>query len=81
MQSVNIFEAKTNLSKLLKALEQGEESEIIIARHGKSIAKLSLVEPCPADKRLGVAKGKFTLPDTFDVDNTAIQHLFAAGRE
>ena len=37
--NVNIHEAKTQLSKLLKLCEQGEE--IIIARKGEPVAKLS----------------------------------------
>lgn len=35
---VNIHEAKTNLSRLLELVEQGES--VVIARHGKPVAKL-----------------------------------------
>ena len=38
MKTVNIFDAKTNLSALLVAVEQGEE--VVIARNGKPVAKL-----------------------------------------
>jgi prevent-host-death family protein len=39
---VNIHEAKTQLSRLLELVEQGET--VIIARHGKPVAKLVLVQ-------------------------------------
>ena len=41
MTQVNIFDAKTNLSKLIQLLETKQEDEIIIARNGKPIAKLT----------------------------------------
>lgn len=45
MKVVNIHEAKTTLSALLAEVEEGEE--VIIARSGKPIARLSRVEPPP----------------------------------
>ena len=54
MISVNVHEAKTQLSRLLDRVQRGEE--IIIARAGKPVAKLS---PAPPRKRapFGFAKG------------------------
>jgi prevent-host-death family protein len=43
MQTVNIHEAKTNLSRLLEAVENGEE--IVIARAGKPVATLTAYNP------------------------------------
>lgn len=43
MQTVNIHEAKTHLSRLLEAVEKGEE--IVIARAGQPIARLSAYRP------------------------------------
>ena len=43
MQTVNIHEAKTHLSRLLEAVENGEE--IVIARAGEPIATLSAYKP------------------------------------
>ena len=43
MQTVNIHEAKTHLSCLLEAVENGEE--IVIARAGEPIATLSAYKP------------------------------------
>ncbi|MBI5100304.1 MAG: type II toxin-antitoxin system Phd/YefM family antitoxin [Nitrospirae bacterium] len=81
MPSVNIFEAKTNLSKLLESIESGREQEVIIARNGKPIARLVALSTFPIDKRIGVAKGKFRVPDSIDTDNDAIHKLFTGGHE
>lgn len=64
MTIVTIHKAKTELSKLLKRVEAGEE--IIIARGDKPIAKLTPAAP-PARKSRGYGawKGKFTVPDSF----------------
>lgn len=43
MQTVNIHEAKIHLSRLLEAVERGEE--IIIARAGQPVATLSAYQP------------------------------------
>jgi prevent-host-death family protein len=43
MHSVGAFEAKTHLSQLLDAVEQGER--VTITRHGKPVALLVPVEP------------------------------------
>lgn len=63
MQSVNIHEAKTHLSRLVEEAAVGEE--IVIAKAGRPIARIVAL---PADKprKLGLLKGKFTIPDDFD---------------
>ncbi|SBT08305.1 Antitoxin of toxin-antitoxin stability system [Candidatus Accumulibacter aalborgensis] len=43
MQSVNVHEAKTHLSKLLEQVQKGEE--IVIARAGMPIARLIAYQP------------------------------------
>jgi len=62
MITVNVHEAKTNLSRLLTQVESGEE--IIIARNGKPVARLVPVQK-PARRQPDVFKGKFVLPDSF----------------
>jgi prevent-host-death family protein len=79
MTTVNVLEAKTNLSRLIEAVESGREREIVIARNGKPAAKLVALEAEPAGKRLGVAEGLFDVPEDFDRDNTAIERLFTGG--
>jgi prevent-host-death family protein len=77
MNTVNMLEAKTNLSKLVDQVESGLESEIIIARNGKPAAKLVRIDAKPApEKRIGFAKGLFTVPDDIDADNELIAKLF-----
>jgi len=41
MLQVNILEAKTDLSRLIKLIETGKEDNIIIARYGKPVVKMS----------------------------------------
>lgn len=67
MTTVNMLEAKTNLSRLVEAVEKGEESEIIIARNGKPAAKLVPLDTKDArePRRLGIADGQF---GEFDYD-------------
>lgn len=62
--TVNIYEAKTHLSRLVEQAAAGEE--IIIARGGKPVARLSqLVEPA-RKLRFGVLKGQVRIAADFD---------------
>lgn len=78
MHTVNMLEAKTSLSKLVEAVESGAESEIVIARNGKPAARLVPVQSPEQDvsRRIGIAKGLFTVPDDFDIDNELIRKMF-----
>ena len=65
MAKVNIHEAKTHLSRLLARVAAGEE--IIIAKAGRSIARLvPYDEPRRAKRLLGLDAGLFVVPDDFD---------------
>jgi prevent-host-death family protein len=71
---VNIHEAKTNLSRLLKRA-MGEE--VIIAKAGKPVAKLVPLGGRPKNHLLGSAKGEFTVPSDFnDPRPKEIEDLF-----
>jgi prevent-host-death family protein len=61
--TVNVHEAKTHLSRLLRRAQSGEE--IVIARGGKPIARLVGVDP-QSGRALGRDRGKFTVPDDFN---------------
>lgn len=63
MTTVNMLEAKSNLSRLVEALESGTEDEFIIARNGKPAARLVPIGKASAGQRIGVAKGKFVTPE------------------
>ena len=64
MRTVNIHEAKTNLSRLVDAAAKGES--FIIAKAGKPLVKVVPVDAPPVKKRLGFLEGQFTVPDDFD---------------
>jgi prevent-host-death family protein len=61
---INIYEAKTSFSKLIKKAIAGEE--IIIARSGKPVAKLVPFRKPSADRVPGSAKGKILISKDFD---------------
>ena len=63
MPTVNIFEAKTQLSKLVDRAAQGEE--IIIARAGKPVARLTQL-PKKRPIVFGLLEGKIHVADDFD---------------
>ena len=73
---VNILEAKTNLSNLVRLVETGKEDMVIIARYGKPVVKLVTYNDVPVSKRIGVAKGKLESPDDLDKYNDEIAALF-----
>lgn len=75
MLTVNMLQAKSSLSRLVEAIEQGEEREIIIARNGRPAAKLVPINT-QLEKRIGVAKGLFEIPDDIDAHNDEVARLF-----
>jgi prevent-host-death family protein len=76
MQSVNMLQAKSSLSRLVEAIEQGQVHEIVIARNGRPAAKLVPIDTSPIGKRIGVAKGQFEIPETIDAYNEEVALLF-----
>jgi prevent-host-death family protein len=81
MPTVNMLEAKSSLSRLVEAVESGAEAEIIIARNGRPAAKLVAIKPAPSGKRIGVAKGKFVVPESIDTEEDRIADLFTGNSE
>ena len=65
MKLVNIHDAKTHLSRLLKRVASGEE--VVIAKAGKPLAKLVPFEPSKQCRKLGTERGKFTVPPDFNM--------------
>jgi len=66
MRTYNMHEAKTHLSRLVRAAVEGEP--FIIARAGKPLVKVTAVEDGEdgATRRLGFLAGYVTLPPDFD---------------
>lgn len=60
MPTVNMLEAKTNLSKLVEAVESGAEKEVILARNGKPVARIVPIEIAAKTPRpLGLHDGEY----------------------
>ena len=64
MRIVNIHEAKTQFSKLIARVEEGEE--IVIARDGTPVARLVAMRPRTVKRIAGRDRGVFSVPDDFD---------------
>ncbi len=79
MEPVNMLQAKSSLSRLVEAIEQGREREIVIARNGRPAARLVPMDTAPSGKRIGVAKGLFEVPDSIDAHNDEVARLFLGG--
>lgn len=62
MKTINIYDAKTHLSRLIDQAAAGEE--IVIARAGRPVVKL--VPVGRPKRRLGLLKGKLKVPADFD---------------
>lgn len=71
---VNIHEAKTHLSRIVEEVAAG--AEVIIAKAGKPIARLTQVAGRPRKKKLGVLKGKIKVPDDFNEPSEDITAAF-----
>lgn len=64
MKTVNIHEAKTHLSRLLKRVGRGEE--IVIAKAGTPVARLVPLVAPPAPRTLGGFEGQVRVAADFD---------------
>lgn len=74
-RTVNVHEAKTHLSRLLEAVEGGEE--IIIARAGKPVARLVRLAR-PAHRLPGAWAGRIVMSDDFDETSSEVVAAFHA---
>jgi len=64
VETVNIYHAKTQLSKLVARAEAGER--ITIARNGRPVAELGPAGGITVKRELGVLAGKVWIADDFD---------------
>jgi prevent-host-death family protein len=77
MNTVNIHEAKTQLSRLVDRAARGET--FVIAKAGKPLVKVSAIEAPAEPRRLGFLKGEIEVPDDFDrMGEDAIAALFGS---
>lgn len=80
MQTVNIHEAKTHLSRLIDQAAKGEP--FVIAKAGRPLVRVTALDaPVPTHtRRLGFMRGQFTVPDDFDrMGAHDIEQLFGGG--
>lgn len=63
--TVNIYEAKTHLSRMVDRAAAGEE--IVISRNGKPVARLCPLEPKKRNTvKFGVLDGQIEVAEDFD---------------
>jgi prevent-host-death family protein len=77
MQTYNIHEAKTHLSRLVEQAAKGEP--FVIAKAGKPLVKVTALDTPGAGqvRRLGFMAGRIVVPDDFDrMGSTEIERLF-----
>ncbi len=76
MRTVNMHEAKTHLSRLVREAARGEP--FVIARAGKPMVKVVAVDA--AERRLGFLAGQISVPEDFDrMDAAPIGAMFTDG--
>lgn len=75
MKTINMHEAKSQLSSLVRDLREGTESEIVIALAGQPAAKL-VPAGAPPSRQLGPDRGLITIAPDFDAVNAEIAALF-----
>ncbi|HUG54566.1 MAG TPA: type II toxin-antitoxin system prevent-host-death family antitoxin [Vicinamibacteria bacterium] len=77
MVTVNIHEAKTQLSKLVDRAAKGEP--FVIAKAGKPLVKVSALDAPAAPQRLGFLAGEIAVPKDFDrMGESEIEALFGS---
>lgn len=74
---VNMFDAKTNLSKLVTKALAGED--VVLAKAGKPAVKLVPYVASPKPRTFGKFKGEIKISDDFDKEDEEINKLFYDG--
>jgi antitoxin (DNA-binding transcriptional repressor) of toxin-antitoxin stability system len=70
---VNVSEAKTYLSRYIDMVYHGEE--VVIAKNNLPLVDLVVHKP-KGKRKLGLLKGKFTVPDNFFEEDDEINSMF-----
>ena len=65
-EPVNVYAAKTNLSKLCGIAASG--CDVIVARHGQPWVRITALAEEPKKVRFGVMKGEITIAEDFDAE-------------
>ena len=66
METINIHEAKTQLSRLVEKAARGES--FVIAKAGKPMVRVSALDAPASEqrRRIGFLQGRIEVPDDFD---------------
>ena len=79
MKIINMHDAKTQLSKLVREASSGEP--FLIAKAGKPIVKVEKFEEPKKVKRLGFMFDEGNVPDDFNtMDSSEIESMFYEGK-
>ena len=79
MKTVNIHEAKTQLSRLVEQASKGET--FIIAKAGKPVVKVIALSAPRRVRRLGFMAGQISVPNDFDrMGHEEIERMFDGDR-
>lgn len=73
---VNMHEAKTQLSKLIRRVEAGEE--IIIGRNDRPVARLVPYQDRPTTRAPGRLRGRIRIAEDFDATSEEVLRDFEA---
>ena len=77
MRTVNMHEAKSQLSALVQQALDGED--VVIARAGRPLVRLVPFQEAKAPRQPGQLKGQIRLADDFDAVDGQIAELFEQG--
>jgi prevent-host-death family protein len=72
--TVNMHQAKSQLSRLVAKVQEGDE--VLIARAGKPVARLTRLEAGTKPRRLGLAKGKVRIAKDFDAPVPGFEEFY-----
>lgn len=76
MEKVNIYDAKTNLSRIVQEVARTGEP-VLIAKNGHTLVKVIAYREDKPKRKLGFLKGKGSVPVNFDdMNNTELVDLF-----
>ena len=82
MLTVNMHEAKTNLSRLVEALVSGAEEKVTIARNGRPAVVMTVAPEPKPQPGFGFAKGRFTFnSEESDRLDAEVARLFEEGAD
>ncbi|EAQ6132176.1 type II toxin-antitoxin system prevent-host-death family antitoxin [Salmonella enterica] len=70
MEKINIYDAKTNLSKIVQEVARTGEP-VMIAKNGHTLVKVVAYREGKTKRKLGFLKGKGSIPANFDNMNSA----------